>query len=303
MSQAFTSKGLFDALVQAGHIIPVGVKGVFGRGPVFEDVLERFEQLVSRIAAPDKARKMHFPPCIDRHVLEKSLFLESFPHLGGTVFSFTGDDAAHRELNSRITQGKPWSDLQTMTDVCLTPAACYPVYPTYTGTLPKEGALVDLVGWAFRHEPSDEPTRMMAFRVREFIRLGASEVVVPWRDLWLERGLELLLSLGLPAKAEVAADPFFGRGGRMLAANQKEQKLKFEVVVPVISHEKPTAVCSFNYHQDKFGSTFGIKTVDGKVAETACLGFGLERVVMALFRTHGMSPGAWPKSVREVLWT
>jgi seryl-tRNA synthetase len=88
----------------------------------------------------------------------------------------------------------------------------------------------------------------------------------------------------------------------MLAANQREQKLKFEVLVPVISKEKPTAVCSFNYHQEHFGQAFEIKTPDGAVANTACLGFGLERVVMALFQTHGFDPGAWPTAVRERLW-
>jgi seryl-tRNA synthetase len=114
--------------------------------------------------------------------------------------------------------------------------------------------------------------------------------------------VKLLQSLGLPAQSDVASDPFFGRGGRMLAANQKEQKLKFEVLVPVISETKPTALCSFNYHQDHFGKIFDIKTQSGELAQTACLGFGLERCVMALFKTHGMVPSEWPKAVRDKLW-
>ena len=143
---------------------------------------------------------------------------------------------------------------------------------------------------------------MQAFRVREFVRVGSPDAVIDWRNMWLARGVELLLSLGLPAKSDVAADPFFGRGGRMLAASQKEQKLKFEVLVPVISEEKPTAVCSFNYHQEHFGKIFDISTPDGAIAQTACLGFGMERVVMALFRTHGYVPSEWPKAVRDRLW-
>jgi seryl-tRNA synthetase len=87
----------------------------------------------------------------------------------------------------------------------------------------------------------------------------------------------------------------------MLKDGQKAQKLKFEVVVPVISEAEPTAVCSFNYHQEKFGAAFGIRTADGAVAHTACLGFGLERVVMAIFRTHGLDPKAWPAQVRSRL--
>ena len=143
---------------------------------------------------------------------------------------------------------------------------------------------------------------MQSFRVREFVRVGTAEQVVGWRDLWLQRGLNLLLALGLNARSDVASDPFFGRGGKMLAVNQKEQKLKFEVLVPVISEENPTAVCSFNFHQEHFGSTFEIRTPDGKVANTACLGFGLERIVMALFKAHGFEPAKWPSDVRAQLW-
>ncbi|BBB63404.1 hypothetical protein UNDKW_5131 [Undibacterium sp. KW1] len=303
MSIDFSPEGLTDDLVAAGHIIPVGVQGIFGRGPVFEDVLRRFDDYVSRVAANDGAVKMSFPPCLDRKVLERSEYLDSFPQLAGTIFSFTGNEAQHKELMENVHEGRPWTHLQTMTAVCLTPAACYPVYPSFTGTIPAEGRLVDMQNWVFRNEPSPEPTRMQSFRVREFVRVGTPDMVVAWRDVWLQRGLDILKSLGLPARSDVASDPFFGRGGRMLAANQREQQLKFEVLVPVISEAKPTAVCSFNYHQDHFGKLFEIYQQNGELAHTACLGFGLERIVMALFKTHGMQPENWPQTARDILWS
>ncbi len=57
--------------------------------------------------------------------------------------------------------------------------------------------------------------------------------------------------VGLAATSEVASDPFFGRGGRMLAANQRAQELKFELVA-MVGGPEPTAIASFNYHQDHF---------------------------------------------------
>jgi seryl-tRNA synthetase len=302
MASDFSAERLYNDLVEHKHIIPVGVPGIFGRGAIFEDVLRRFDGLVSRVAEKDGAVVMAFPPTLDRKVLERSEFLDSFPQLAGSVFSFTGTDREHGQLRDAVHAGQSWEAWQEMTGVVLTPAACYPVYPSFTGTIPENGHLVDMQNWVFRNEPSPEPTRMQAFRVREFVRVGTADVVVEWRDMWLKRGVELLQSLGLPAQSDVASDPFFGRGGRMLAANQKEQKLKFEVLIPVISREKPTAVCSFNYHQEHFGKLFDIKTPNGETAQTACLGFGLERCVMALFRTHGMVPTEWPKPVRERLW-
>ncbi len=302
MGTTYSATDLYEGLVQSGLIIPVGVPGIFGRNGVFEDVLARFDAYVTKVARDDGAEKMLFPPTLDRKVFQKSEFLDSFPQLAGTVFSFFGNEKQHAELRTRVGSGEPWADLQGMTDVVLTPAACYPVYPSFTGTLSEQGRLVDMQNWVFRHEPSPEPTRMQAFRVREFVRVGKPEVVVAWRNMWLERGLAIMRSLGLPAKSEVASDPFFGRGGKMLASAQLEQQLKFEVTVPVISEEKPTALCSFNWHQEKFGKIFQIKTADGETANTACLGFGMERVCMALFRHHGFDPKTWPVAVREHLW-
>jgi seryl-tRNA synthetase len=218
------------------------------------------------------------------------------------VFSYFGDDKRAREMSARAGKGESWAEYQEQTDVCLSPAICYPLYATLAGTVPPNGGLYSLLGWAYRHEPSDEPTRMQSFRMREFVRVGTAEQVVEWRDMWLERGLTLLRKLGLDARSDVAADPFFGRAGKMLAANQKQQKLKFEVLVPVISVDDPTAVCSFNYHQDHFATKWEIRTSSGAVANTACLGFGLERVAMALFKTHGCDVAGWPQDIRELLW-
>lgn len=290
----------YEGLVAHGLIIPAKVLGTFGRGPVFEDVLERLDKAI--LSLESGAEAMSFPPVIDRTIIERTGYLDSFPHLAGTVHSFCGKELQSRALGERVKGGEPYAEMLDMTDVALAPAACYPVYPTCAGTLPEGGRLVTLIGWAYRHEPSEEPTRMQSFRVREYIRLGSPDEVVEWRDAWHERGLEFLLDLQLPAHSNVAADPFFGRGGKMLAAGQLEQKLKFEVLVPVISAENPTAICSFNYHQDKFASTFDIKTSDGNGAHTACLGFGMERLVMALFKTHGFIVEEWPNAVRERLW-
>lgn len=301
MSIDYDPQKFYDELVANRHIYPVGVQGSFGRGPVFERIVDRFNDLVSEIARNDGAETRTYPPVVSRKVIERNNYLESFPHLCGTVFSFFGKELEGREMARKAAHGESWSEHLAVTDLCLTPAICYPLYPTLKGKLPPGGGLYSLLGWAYRHEPSSEPTRMQSFRMREFIRAGTAEQVVEWRDMWLQRGLELLRSLGLNANSDVAADPFFGRGGKMMAQNQREQRLKFEVLIPVISEENPTACCSFNFHQDHFGSKWEIQTADGEVANTACLGFGLERIVMALFKTHGCNIDNWPADVRRRL--
>ncbi len=302
MNPTYDIENFAAELLAHGMTIPSGVKGCYGRGPVFEDILNRFDALVQRIAAPDKAEPMAFPPVLPRKLLETVGYMENFPQLSGSIHSFFGNELKSREMGARIRAGERWEDMLDITEMMMTPAACYPVYPTFSGLLPNGGRLVTLISWVYRHEPSDEPTRMQAFRVREYVRVGRPDEVVAWRDAWLERGLKLLQDLELPVRSDVAADPFFGRGGKVMAANQVDQRLKFEIVVPVISLESPTAICSFNWHQDHFSSVFGIRNADDTPAQTACLGFGMERVTLALIKTHGFDTALWPQNVRALLW-
>jgi seryl-tRNA synthetase len=141
---------------------------------------------------------------------------------------------------------------------------------------------------------------MQMFRMREYVRIGRPDDVRSWRSKWLDRGLAMMGALGLDAQIALANDPFFGRTGKMLAASQREQELKYELVVPITSTENPTALLSFNYHQDLFGTLYGIR-IEGGAAHTGCVGFGMERVALALFKTHGLDPETWPSHVKEAL--
>ncbi|MGH2873395.1 MAG: amino acid--[acyl-carrier-protein] ligase [Solirubrobacteraceae bacterium] len=295
---------LLDRLLEHGHLVASGVAGVYGHGARFEEVRARLDERLSFEAAQRGAERLRFPPLLPRRQLEASGYLHSFPHLVGTIFSFEGDERQAREQADRAARHEPWGEFQEMTELTLMPAACYPVYPAIAarGRLPEGGVFVDAGGaWVFRHEPSHDPARRQIFHQHELVRIGEPEAVLEWREEWANRGLALLRALGLDAQLDVANDPFFGRRGRMLAANQQAERLKLELLVQIAGPE-PTACASFNHHRDHFGSTWGIELSDGATAHTACLGFGHERIVLALLSTHGMEPGQWPPSVRAELW-
>ncbi len=291
-------------LLDSGLLIDSGVPGVYGRGPAFELVRGAFDRLVTAAAAEDGPEHLVFPPLMPRAELERIGYLKNFPHLAGSVFAFEGDEAAALEQGQRAERHEDWSANQEMTDLVLTPAACYPVYPAVAarGPLAPQGLTVDAGGsYVFRHEPSGDPARLQIFHQREIVRVAEPETVLAWREKWRDRAVVLLRGVGLDAAFDVASDPFFGRSGRLLARSQRAQELKFEVLVP-IAGEEPTAVASFNYHQDHFTSIYGI-SIDAAdaTAHTACLGFGLERIALALFHRHGLDPAAWPAEVTESL--
>ncbi len=178
-------------LIAAGHLIPSGVPGVYGRSGAFEGVIEHFERHVTRVGSDQNAEVMRFPPIFARKTYTSTDHIETMPQLLGSVHSFFGAEQAHSELVGRMRAGEDWTAALAPTDVMLVPAACYPLYPTATGTLPEGGRTVDLRTFVFRHEPSDDPARMQVFRQREFVRLGTPEQAVAHRDEWIRRGIEI----------------------------------------------------------------------------------------------------------------
>ena len=142
MTVRYDIETFYAGLVEHGLIIPTGIKGGYGRGAVFEDILRGFNELVTRIAAPDGAEEMMFPPILPRTLIEKVGYMDNFPQLAGSIHSFFGNDAKARELSTRVHAGERWEDLLDITEVMLTPATCYPVYPTFSGLLPNGGRLV-----------------------------------------------------------------------------------------------------------------------------------------------------------------
>ncbi len=267
-------------------------------------MVEAVDDLITREGRADGAERVRFPPVMPMAQLERGGYLKSFPHLAGTVHCFDGDERAHREMMRRIEDGEDWSQTQAPSDIALTPAACYAIYPMLAarGPLPADGALIDVLSWCFRHEPSRQPTRMQTFRMREYLRVGTAAPIAGFREDWLNRATAMTERLALPFTIEAANDAFFGRVGQLMADSQKSLQLKFELQIPINPGEPPTACMSFNHHLDHFGELWTIKTRDGALAHSACVAFGLERMALAMFRHHGFDIARWPSPVRATLW-
>ncbi|MBV9512304.1 MAG: amino acid--[acyl-carrier-protein] ligase [Caulobacteraceae bacterium] len=281
---------------------PMGVDGVRARTGLHEGVLEALAHLISR-RRPEEAETFRFPPVMSRKHIETNGYLKSFPNLLACACCLDGSESDIRRSVNRFVEGEAWTDDLAASDLVLTPASCYPIYPIAAaqGHVPDDGYVFDVGCDCFRREPSRDLDRLQSFRMREFVRIGTAEQVGAFRQTWLAKAQALADDLGLSYTLDVANDPFFGRGAAFLAASQREQALKFELLVPVISTEKPTACMSFNYHQDHFGQTWDLKLANGEAAHTGCVAFGMDRLTIALFVTHGLDVKQWPASIRAAL--
>jgi seryl-tRNA synthetase len=281
---------------------PLGVDGVYGRSGLYTDVLQGLEAFVSR-NRPSGAEVLRFPPVMSRSQLEKSGYLKSFPNLLGCVCALHGTQAEIRAAADAHEAGGNWTESLAPSDLVLSPAACYPVYPIAAarGPLPQNGWLFDVEADCFRHEPSRALDRLQSFRMREFVRIGSPEAIQAFREQWMARAQQLAGELGLPCRLDIANDPFFGRVGQVMAVAQRQQSLKFELLIPYHDGATPTACMSFNYHRDHFGITWDLRDAHGEPAHTACVAFGMDRLVVALFCVHGIDPARWPAPTRLAL--
>ena len=290
------------ALLDDGILLLTGVDGIYGRSATYESIVEGVDRLAVASGADLGATDLRFPPVMPWATFEKNGYLESFPDQMGSVHTFRGNEKDHAELLRRTESHEDRGPLLETTDIVLCPAACHALYPTQSGVLPEGGRRFEIFGYCFRHEPSTDPFRMQSFRQHDYVYLGTPDGARAHRDEWIDRGLEVLGNLGLEVGSVVANDPFFGRPGRMLAANQRAEELKYELVAPVFAARRPTAIASSNCHIDHFSRPFGITTADGDLAHTACFGFGVDRITLTLLDRYGTDPGAWPAGVRSVLW-
>jgi len=242
------------------------------------------------IAGGDATTALVLPAVIPSRIAERSDYLAGFPHLLGAVRAFAGARVDHLPLLRSVEEGADWSARLGPTGLVLAPTACHALYDLLAdrSIAPQ---VAEVLAHCFRHEPSVDATRLQTFDMLEFVYVGTEQGAVQFAGDMVDKATAVLEALGLPAVRETATDPFFGVAAALRSAEQRESGAKTELLVD--GPNGPFAVASVNRHSSHFGKIFGI-SVDDEPASSACVGFGLERLMLAI----GASPS--PRS-REVL--
>jgi seryl-tRNA synthetase len=277
--------------------VDTGTPGVFLSPAPYERIVAALRQAVDAMAPASAWPPLTVPPVISRSTIERAGYARSFPHLLGTVHAFAGSSREWRSLAPLVGTGD-WHRAQAVTDLVLLPAACYHAYPLLADTDLPDARQFCVHATCFRQEPSAEPGRLRSFRMSELVYAGTAQECVRWRDDWLERIAQWFADLGLSVSRAVADDPFFGPGDRLLRATQREQRLKWELLVPLDGGSQ--AIASGNCHLEHFGAAFGFTAQDAP-AHSACFAFGLDRIALALIRRHGPDAGRWPVDITAPL--
>lgn len=276
--------GTYD-LVRHGWLLGQLGKGINVWSGGFEELVDRLQKAIQVAIDVEPDVVVAAPPITDLPTARASGYLNNFPQLAG-VITVKGDHDDSGEL-------------QMPARAAMVGAACHPFFAVAARSASETGRRVGRVtGHVFRWEPDDDPLRLVCFRQSEHVLIDQEETVRRMLAEWTGRlvglfGDRLVLAVSVAA----ANDPFTGRLGALKGELQTADGAKNEILVRLPGAREGVALASSNFHGARLVGAFG-----GPAGVTSgCVGVGLERAVLAVFRTHGSDPSSWPSRVREVL--
>lgn len=294
-----------DALEARGELARFGA-GRFALGPLLTRLVSALDREMEGMAAAMAAPPYQFPSLIAAEVLDRCRYLTNFPasltlvsHLRedlGTLQEFARTVAWDgRALRYPGTAAAP-------ADTLLSPSVCFHWYHWLHDSVLTAPRSITAKGKCFRYESSNLSglERLWDFTMREIVFVGPPDFVLDRRQASIAHAVRLLDALGLRYTVATATDPFFVDSYAVQAAFQQGFELKFELLCPLPYAGRNLAVGSVNYHQDFFGRSFAITASDAP-AHTGCIGFGLERLALAVAAQHGPDPVAWPRWITSRL--
>jgi seryl-tRNA synthetase len=183
----------------------------------------------------------------------------------------------------------------------LTPGVCLPCYCQQRDLVLDPGQIrrLTMQNHVFRYEANSfRPlARAWDFTVRDIVLFGGHDDLVRLRAEVMERVFGFCREMDLDVTLELANDPFFLDASRDKAVYQRMGEVKYELLFNLPQRDEPLAVSSFNLHRDYYTSIYNTRRADGELAESACIGFGLERWLYGFLSQKGMDPAKWPERV------
>ena len=186
-------------------------------------------------------------------------------------------------------------------EYALSPSACFHTYIEYQDKELPENMVVSFRQNVFRNEGKfnyREIGRLRDYQVREIVLIGNNRFVIEMRDKIMEATVDLMNTLGLKGDISLANDSFIVPKMQMYKKIQRIDKSKYEMHL-YVSDKKKISTASFNLHGKAFTSNFNISVKGVEDTVTGCVGFGLQRWIIAFVAQYGWNEERWPEIVKE----
>lgn len=263
-----------------------------------------FEREFLQLAREFNAEEQHYPVLLPFEVIAELRYFENFPHHLTFCSHFRESLALLDSVAKDSNENTPEAvgpRLASPTHV-LTPGVCMPCYRQQRGARIADESVRTLTmqNHVFRYEGANfRPlTRAWDFTVRDIVFFGSAENMVRLRKEVIGRALDLCRRLDLQVTIELANDPFFLNASRDKAIYQRLGEVKYELLFELPYRRDSLAASSFNLHRTFYTSLYDTRLESGEQAESACMGFGLERWVYGFLSQKGLNPKGWPDTMR-----
>lgn len=186
-------------------------------------------------------------------------------------------------------------------EFALSPSACFHTYIEYSGQELSNNTVITFKQNVFRNEGRlnyNEIGRLCDYHVREIVMIGSDEFTISCRDRIIEKVVEIMECWGIEGDISLASDSFVMPKMQVYRKIQRIDKSKYEMHMNV-AEKKVISTASFNLHGKAFTDPFNIKVKGVDNTVTGCVGFGLQRWIIAFFCQYGFDEGNWPYSIRE----
>ncbi|HLT77468.1 MAG TPA: hypothetical protein VKZ87_08790 [Ferrovibrio sp.] len=298
------------AEIDPARFQPSGPPGLFILRTPYSDLMRFFDWITLwRFARAFGARDELYPNVIPIEQLALTQHLRAFPeHLH--FVSHLSEDLRVLEsfaARARATTGPVQPEAGELAPVALmhNPSTCYHCYAARRGAQLPDNEAVTAVTRCHRYESANhsDPGRLMEFTLREIIFIGSADYVRETRETCMKMIEDWATAWSLYGELLPANDPFFTDDYEAKAVHQHRLAMKYEYRAVLPGTGRTLAVLSSNLHAATFGKAFDIR-VGGMRANTGCLGFGLERLAIAVVMQHGLDPARWPEGLRRdyALW-
>lgn len=265
-----------------------------------------FDRAFEQLGHHFDARPILTPTLIPSTVLARCDYFRSFPNAVTFACHLPEDPATISSFRERHQERDDLDDdtIRDLTrpEACLSPAVCYHVYHLFEGRrVPAGGLAFGVCGKCFRYESTNMSglRRLWDFTLREVVFLGDRATVLARRDESIERVSRFLEEHRLAGEIRTASDPFFVAPDSVAKTYfQLSSETKFEISLLLADGDR-LAVGSHNYHTEFFGRAFHSDVEGAGPMHSVCVGFGLERWVLAFLEQHGDDPSRWPAIVRD----
>ncbi|GIG87908.1 aminoacyl--tRNA ligase-related protein [Plantactinospora endophytica] len=171
--------------------------------------------------------------------------------------------------------------LRTPRDI-LNPALCLHAYPLVEHR-PVDNLVLTLSGSCFRDESGNlnNRERLREFTMREGVFFGSQRHLAQVHQRLVAMMAAVADLFGFKYQLATATDIFFNDNAQQQLFSQLVSDSKIEMLVQLDDGE-PVAMASINKHGQHFAKPFGLRGSDGTTPSTMCIGFGLDRVLLAL---------------------